>query len=145
MSRTDLQTYLVELLMKQDQVSMAASVGSRVPFLDHKFVEYAVALPAALKLRGWQTKAILRDAVRDLIPAPIRTRRKMGFPVPVGDWLRSEFSPLVDEFVIGPRASSRGLFNKEFLRGLADEHRGGVPHGAVPNAQPSSLLTQVRS
>src|SRR5205823_4407610 len=68
MTRTDLQTYLVELLMKQDQMSMAASVESRVPFLDHKFVEYVVSLPAETKLRGWRTKAILREALRDLIP-----------------------------------------------------------------------------
>ena len=130
MTHTDLQTYLVELLMKQDQMSMAASVESRVPFLDHEFVEYVVALPATMKLRGWQTKAILRDAVRDLIPAQIRTRRKMGFPVPVGRWLQTRFSPLVDEFVTGARASRRALFNSEFVRALADEHRSGAaPHG----------------
>jgi asparagine synthase (glutamine-hydrolysing) len=130
MTHTDLQTYLVELLMKQDQMSMAASVESRVPFLDHKFVEHVVSLPAATKLRGWQTKAILREAVRDLIPRQIRTRRKMGFPVPVDSWFKGRFTPLVDEFVTGPRASSRALFNREFVREMAEEHRSGrVPHG----------------
>ncbi len=57
---TDLKTYLVELLMKQDQMSMAASIESRVPFLDHKLVEFAAALPARMKLRGFKTKWILR-------------------------------------------------------------------------------------
>jgi asparagine synthase (glutamine-hydrolysing) len=130
MAHTDLQTYLVELLMKQDQMSMAASVESRVPFLDHKFVEYVVSLPAEMKLRGWQTKAILREAVRDLIPPQIRTRRKMGFPVPVGPWLKERFAGLVDEFVMSPRALSRGLFNAGFVREISEEHRSGrVPHG----------------
>jgi asparagine synthase (glutamine-hydrolysing) len=130
LAQTDLQSYLVELLMKQDQMSMAASVESRVPFLDHEFVEYVVSLPAEMKLRGWQTKAILRDAVRDLIPPQIRTRRKMGFPVPVGRWLNERFAGLVDEFVTGPRASSRGLFNLDFVRDIAEEHRSGqASHG----------------
>ena len=130
MTHTDVQTYLVELLMKQDQMSMAASVESRVPFLDHKFVEYVISLPAATKLRGWQTKSILREAMRDLIPPQILTRRKMGFPVPVGSWLKSRFSPLIDEFVTGSRATGRRLFNAEFLKAMAEEHRSNrVPHG----------------
>src|SRR5881296_1015171 len=65
MSHTDLQTYLVELLMKQDQMSMAASIESRVPYLDHQFVENVAAIPGRFKLRGWQTKAVLRAALRD--------------------------------------------------------------------------------
>src|SRR5262245_7803276 len=88
MSQADLQTYLVELLMKQDQMSMAASIESRVPFLDDHLVEHVAALPGGLKLHGWRTKAVLREAVKDLIPPTILTRRKMGFPVPVGRWLR---------------------------------------------------------
>jgi len=130
MTHTDLQTYLVELLMKQDQMSMAASVESRVPFLDHKFVEYVVSLPAESKLRGWQTKLVLREALRDLIPAQIRTRRKMGFPVPVGSWLKNPFGSIVNEFVTGPRATGRTLFNPEVVRTMAEEHRSGrAPHG----------------
>ena len=131
MTRTDLQTYLVELLMKQDQMSMAASVESRVPFLDHELVEYVIGLPAASKVRGWQTKLILREALRDLVPQEILTRRKMGFPVPVGSWLRNEFGAIVDEFVTGPRATSRTLFADDYLQRLASEHRTGrAQHGA---------------
>ena len=66
---TDLKTYLVELLMKQDQMSMAASIESRVPFLDHKLVEFAATLPPRLKLRRLTTKWILREAVRYRAPA----------------------------------------------------------------------------
>jgi asparagine synthase (glutamine-hydrolysing) len=130
MSHADLQTYLVELLMKQDQMSMAASIESRVPYLDHEFVEHVVAIPGGFKLRGWQTKAVLREALRDLVPREILTRRKMGFPVPVGRWLRGPCWPVVQEFVLGPRALARGLFKPAFLRRLADEHRAGAwEHG----------------
>ena len=130
MSHADLQTYLVELLMKQDQMSMAASVESRVPYLDHEFVEHVTAIPGRFKLRGWQTKAVLRAALRDLVPREILTRRKMGFPVPVGRWLRGPFWPVVREFVLGPRALHRGLFEPAFLRRLAEEHRTGTAeHG----------------
>ncbi len=130
MSHLDLQTYLHELLMKQDQMSMAASIESRVPFLDDQLVEHVAALPASLKLRGWQTKALLREAVRDLVPPEILSRRKMGFPVPVGRWLAAAFRPLVDEFVLGPRAAKRQLFNTNALGSLVAEHMAGVAaHG----------------
>ena len=130
MSHADLQTYLVELLMKQDQMSMAASIESRVPFLDDHLVDHVAALPGGLKLHGWQTKAVLREAVKDLVPPSILTRRKMGFPVPVGRWLGNAFRPIVDEFVLGGRAQARKLFEPAALRRLVDEHRAGwAPHG----------------
>ena len=130
LSRADLGTYLQELLMKQDQMSMAASIESRVPFLDDQFVAYAVGLPHRAKLRGWQTKAVLRAAVRDLLPPAILSRRKMGFPVPFGRWLRGEFWPVVEEFVTGPRAAARGRFDRGAVAGLAAAHRAGAAdHG----------------
>jgi asparagine synthase (glutamine-hydrolysing) len=130
MSYADLQTYLVELLMKQDQMSMAASIESRVPYLDHELVERIVAMPADLKLRGWRTKAVLREALRDLVPAPILSRRKMGFPVPVGGWLRERFWPMVEEFVLGSRALGRGLFDPTAVTRLAIDHCAGTAdHG----------------
>jgi asparagine synthase (glutamine-hydrolysing) len=130
MSAVDLQTYLVELLMKQDQMSMAASIESRVPFLDHLLVEHVVRLPERLKLRGWQTKAVLRQALRDVVPHAILTRRKMGFPVPVGQWLHGAFWPLVEDLVLNGRAMDRGLFDASALRALAHEHRAGhANHG----------------
>jgi asparagine synthase (glutamine-hydrolysing) len=130
MSHADLQTYLVELLMKQDQMSMAASIESRVPFLDHDLVERVAALPTRLKLRGWRTKAVLRSALADVVPPAILTRRKMGFPVPLGTWLRGEFSSVVDDLVLGPRARARELFDEAALRRLLAEHRAGAAnHG----------------
>ncbi len=130
MSHADLQTYLVELLMKQDQMSMAASLESRVPFLEHELVERVAAMPSCYKLRGLTTKAVLREALGDLVPPAIRRRRKMGFPVPLGRWLREAHWPQVEELVISERALSRGHFRPEAVSRLAREHREGVvDHG----------------
>jgi asparagine synthase (glutamine-hydrolysing) len=130
LGRLDLQTYLHELLMKQDQMSMAASIESRVPFLDDELVELVTGMPAHVKVRGWQSKAILRAAAGDLVPAAILQRPKMGFPVPVGRWLRSRFQPLIREFVLGPRPQSRRLFNHTSLRQMVNEHTSGrAAHG----------------
>lgn len=123
MSYADMQTYLVELLMKQDQMSMAASLESRVPFLDHQLVEYVAAMPARYKLRGWTTKAVLREAFEGKVPAAILKRRKMGFPTPVAAWLRGPYSKLLDEYVLSERALSRGPFEPDFVRGLVRAHR----------------------
>ena len=104
----DLKTYLHELLMKQDQMSMAASIESRVPFLDHKLVEFAAQLPVRMKLRGLATKYILRRSMRNRLPEAILTRKKMGFPVPIGSWFRGQFSGIIDEYVLGqPRNRAR--------------------------------------
>jgi asparagine synthase (glutamine-hydrolysing) len=130
MSRADIETYLVELLMKQDQMSMAASIESRVPFLDHELVEYVAAMPARHKLRGLTTKAVLREVFRPLVPAAILERSKMGFPTPISGWLRDAFRPLVDEFVLSPRALDRGWFSPAAVRQLVAENRAGIDnHG----------------
>jgi len=130
MSRADLQTYLVELLTKQDRMSMAASIESRVPFLDHELVEHVVALPERFKVRGWTTKAVLRRALEGRVPREILQRKKMGFPVPFADWLRGPLRLLLDELVVSPRALDRGLFEPDVLRHLAGEHRAGIAdHG----------------
>jgi len=130
MSHADLQTYLVELLMKQDQMSMAASLESRVPFLDHLLVEQVAAIPGHLRMHGGVTKSLMRDAVRDIVPPEIMKRRKMGFPVPIGRWLRGPFWWLVEEFVLGHRARMREHFCTAQLGALAQAHRAGrADHG----------------
>lgn len=121
----DLHGYLQELLMKQDQMSMAASIESRVPFLDHELVEFAAALPDRMKLRGRSTKYILREAFSELVPERILNRGKAGFPVPLGTWLRGPYRHVVDEYVLHPRVRERGLFDPESLRLLVAEHDSG--------------------
>jgi asparagine synthase (glutamine-hydrolysing) len=122
----DTKTYLHELLMKQDQMSMAASIESRVPFLDHKLVEFTARLPEHLKLRGKTTKYILRKSMAGVLPEAILNRPKMGFPVPVDRWLRSSHRGLIDEYVLGERAVARNIFRREAMEQLVAEHQSGV-------------------
>jgi asparagine synthase (glutamine-hydrolysing) len=121
----DIKTYLHELLMKQDQMSMAASIESRVPFLDHRLVEFAAGLPTRLKLRGFTTKRILRQSMKGVLPPSILGRAKMGFPVPVGSWFRGRWRGMVTDLVLGERASRRGIFDHEAVRRLVGEHLSG--------------------
>lgn len=126
MSYADIATHLVELLMKQDQMSMAASLESRVPYLDHQLVEQAMEIPGGQRLRGWQTKVVLRQALRDLVPPEILTRSKMGFPVPFGSWMRETFRSTLNEYVLSPRALDRKFFRPETLHRIVNEHRCGL-------------------
>ena len=124
----DTKTYLHELLMKQDQMSMAASIESRVPFLDHKLMEFSAQMPDNLKLRGKTTKFVLREAMKGILPEEILTRKKMGFPVPIGKWLRNEYKHLIDELVLSERALARGIFQADFVRNLVESHQQGENH-----------------
>ncbi|MCU0625049.1 MAG: asparagine synthase (glutamine-hydrolyzing) [Gemmatimonadaceae bacterium] len=124
----DTKTYLHELLMKQDQMSMAASIESRVPFLDHPLVEWVASLPDRMKLRGTTTKWILRQAMADKLPPEILARKKMGFPVPVGSWLRGPWRHLLDEFVTSPRTLDRGLFDRDAVQRFVRGHLAGENH-----------------
>ncbi len=126
---TDLKTYLVELLMKQDQMSMAASIESRVPFLDHHLVEYAAQLPPRMKLRGFTTKWILREAVRTLLPDTILTRRKMGFPVPFAEWMRGPSAVVARDVLLDSRARQRGVTDPAAVEALIDAHANGRANG----------------
>ena len=121
----DIKTYLHELLMKQDQMSMATSVESRVPFLDHKLVEFTCTLPERLKLRGGTTKYILREAMKGVLPEQILSRPKMGFPVPIASWFRGAYTSVIDEYVLSDRAISRGIFNADSVRQLVARHQSG--------------------
>jgi len=108
---------------------MAASVESRVPFLDHKLVEFTAQLPENMKLRrGWTTKYILRESMKGLLPEAILKRSKMGFPVPVGKWFRNEFRNVIDDYVLSERATRRGIFSPAYVSKLVAEHSAGVNH-----------------
>jgi asparagine synthase (glutamine-hydrolysing) len=121
----DQKTYLVELLMKQDQMSMAASIESRVPFLDHLLVEFAARIPDGLKIRGRTQKYILKEAVRDLLPRNIVHRKKMGFPTPLHQWL---LDPRAEPLYAALR-SRNGLLaaylDRRELEALIHRHRSG--------------------
>ena len=120
---TDIKTYLVELLMKQDQMSMAASIESRVPFLDHRLVEQAMRIPAKYLLDGLAGKMVLKRALEDILPRDILYRKKMGFPTPWARWLQGEQLNEVEQMLTSERSLARGLFRVETLRRIFAEHR----------------------
>jgi asparagine synthase (glutamine-hydrolysing) len=129
MSAADLQTYLVELLMKQDQMSMAASIESRVPFLDHQLVEFAATLPDRWKLSGWTTKRVLRESMKGLLPASILNRPKMGFPVPFAQWTRGPWNDMVRDVLLDRRSRERGLIDPDAVDRLLRQHADGRTEG----------------
>jgi asparagine synthase (glutamine-hydrolysing) len=122
---TDIKTYLVELLMKQDQMSMAASVESRVPFLDHRLVEFTASIPAKYSTQGMAGKFILKAAVEDLLPKSIVYRQKMGFPTPWAYWLAGSFLDSLQRLLLEPRTLDRGLFRADTIKRLFAEHTAG--------------------
>jgi asparagine synthase (glutamine-hydrolysing) len=122
----DKKTYLIELLMKQDQMSMAASIESRVPFLDHEFVEFAGTIPPHLKRKGGSAKHVLKAAVADLLPTAIIHRKKMGFPTPLKSWLPEPASAPLYDFLLDREGLIAQELNLEFTRDLIARHRGGV-------------------
>ncbi len=122
---TDIKTYLVELLMKQDQMSMAASVESRVPFLDHGLVEFTARIPSKHSIDGMAGKSILKAAVKDLLPSSIVYRKKMGFPTPWAYWLEGTTMDHIQEQLTEPRTLERGLFRPEAINRIIAEHRAG--------------------
>ncbi|MGA9901441.1 MAG: asparagine synthase (glutamine-hydrolyzing) [Terriglobales bacterium] len=120
---TDIKTYLVELLMKQDNMSMAASIESRVPFLDHVLVEFATRIPLEVQIQGLAGKRILKKAVEDLLPHSILYRTKLGFPTPWTGWLAGPRLESIREMLLEPRSLNRGYFRREAIEKLFDEHR----------------------
>ena len=121
----DVQTYLPDdLLVKMDIATMAHSLEARSPLLDPAMMELAAALPIGVKLDGGTTKRIFKQAVRDWLPDGIVDRSKMGFRIPVDDWLR-RLPQLSEDILLDPGALDRGLFREERLRTIVSEHLDG--------------------
>ncbi|MDE2262985.1 MAG: asparagine synthase (glutamine-hydrolyzing) [Gammaproteobacteria bacterium] len=122
----DTKTWLVDdLLIKADRMSMASSIELRVPFLDHRLVECAATIPSKYKVRGIQTKCVLREAVRGRLPARILRRRKRGFPTPLKVMFGGELFDYAHDLLLSDRARSRGYFAPERVRALLFDHRAG--------------------
>jgi len=122
----DQKTYLAELLMKQDQMSMATSIESRVPLLDHTFVEFAARVPEHMKLRGTTGKYILKKAVEDLLPHDILYRKKMGFPTPVREWLMHPKAASLFEILRQKDGLIQSCLDRRAVDELLDRHQRGV-------------------
>jgi asparagine synthase (glutamine-hydrolysing) len=112
---SQLKTYLIALLMKQDKMSMAASIETRVPYLDHDLVEYAFSLGDSAKIRGRTGKYVLRQASEGLLPREIIHRPKQGFPVPVAHWFRAPGNPFI-EILLDPESLRDGLLDGAYVR-----------------------------
>jgi asparagine synthase (glutamine-hydrolysing) len=126
MTCQDLTSYLPDCLMaKVDIASMANSLEVRCPLLDHTLVEFAAAIPSALKRDGSGGKVILRQAVRDLLPPGIADRPKTGFGVPLAAWFRTELAGLLRETLLSDRSRRRGLFVPAFLARMVNEQVSG--------------------
>lgn len=121
----DQKTYLVQLLMKQDRMSMSASIESRVPLLDHELVEFASTIPDGLKIRGNVQKYIFKKAVEDLLPKEIVYRKKMGFPTPLRAWLRDERAKPIFTALLDRNSFLSGLIEQAPVEKLIQLHLAG--------------------
>lgn len=119
-----------DCLTKVDRMTMAWSLEARVPLLDHDLVEFMAAVPPHWKLRGLTSKHLLREAVRELLPTSLLRKRKQGFSVPVGPWLRGPLYGAACDLLLDARARQRGWLRPEAVRRLLEEHRTGrADHG----------------
>jgi asparagine synthase (glutamine-hydrolysing) len=113
------------LLERGDRMTMAASIESRVPFLDHQLADYVSSLPDHYRVRGLRTKWILREAGRQLIPARILERPKVGFRVPVNEWFRGDMRDYLMEHLASASSMTRGYYDAGALSRLLTEHLNG--------------------
>ena len=124
---TDMETYLPDdELRKGDRLSMWHSLEVRVPFLDHKLVEFVATIPSHLKLKGWEKKHILIKSLEGLLPQSILNRRKQGFSIPLNHWLRGPLRDLLRSHLAASAIREMGLFNPMAIDRLLDEHDRGV-------------------
>jgi len=122
----DIHTYLPDdILTKVDRMSMAVSLESRVPLLDHRLMEFVATIPSSLKHREGTGKYILKRAMSTRLPAEILTRRKMGFGVPLGAWFRKELRDMAHDVLLAPRTRQRGIFKPSWVEGLLRTHEAG--------------------
>jgi asparagine synthase (glutamine-hydrolysing) len=123
----DSKTWLPDdLLVKADKITMANSLELRVPLLDHVVLEFAASLPVEFKVRGRETKRILKAAFAKSLPEEILKRKKAGFPVPYESWLRGELKKQVADVLLSERSLARGYFQKaEVSRLLETNFRDG--------------------
>jgi asparagine synthase (glutamine-hydrolysing) len=113
------------LLMRVDKMTMAASVEARVPYLDHKLVEFAMSIPSTLKYHKGETKYILKRALTGVISNRVLRREKKGFGVPLEEWMRGPFGRFVEEKIMNSSLRQRDLLDYEFVNHLIREHQAG--------------------
>lgn len=126
MMALDTLSYLPDdILVKVDRAAMAASLETRVPFLDHNVIEFAWSLPLEMKIRNGQGKWILRELLKRYIPKEMIDRPKMGFGIPLDSWLRGPLRPWAEELLDESRLRREGIFKTEVIRRKWLEHLSG--------------------
>jgi asparagine synthase (glutamine-hydrolysing) len=123
----DVNHYLPDcLLVKVDIATMAHGLEGRSPFLDHVLMEFAATLPTQLKRQGTNGKIVLRRAARQLLPAEVLDRKKMGFGVPLDQWFRTDLREMSGDLILSESVARRGLFDYSFVRRMLDQHVAGT-------------------
>jgi asparagine synthase (glutamine-hydrolysing) len=126
MIRSDFSAYLPgDLLVKVDIATMANSLELRSPLLDVNVVEWGVSLPRKYKIKGFETKHILKDVARSLVPAELIDRPKMGFGIPRAEWLRTEMKEMLIDTLTDVTATQRGWFNSNEVKNVISSHMTG--------------------
>lgn len=122
----DMKMYLQnDILVKVDRASMANSLEVRVPFLDHRIVEYAFNMPLHYKLNLFKTKYILKKAITTHIPDKIINRQKKGFGIPVAKWIKENFNTIITNILNKKEIKNDGILNYLYIQDLLDEHISG--------------------
>jgi asparagine synthase (glutamine-hydrolysing) len=119
MTNFDLKTLLPALLQVEDRTSMSVSLESRVPILDHRIAELVTTMPPAVRFQGGDSKRVFREAVAGHLPnAVVQRRDKMGFPVPLTEWLRGPIHEFVTDTLLSSRARARGIYKIDGVQQL---------------------------
>ncbi len=127
MTQFDLKTLLPALLQVEDRTSMSVSLESRVPLLDHRIADLITRMPPSIRFQGGDTKRVFREAVRQLLPKIVLERKdKMGFPVPLAEWVRGPLRDFVADHLLSDRARQRGIYDMSAVEGLVNAER---PYG----------------
>ncbi|MCC6862081.1 MAG: asparagine synthase (glutamine-hydrolyzing) [Bryobacterales bacterium] len=120
----DLQTLLPALLHVEDRTSMSVSLESRVPLLDHRIADLVTRMPPTIRFKGGDTKRVFREAVRQLLPEAVFSRRdKMGFPVPLTEWMRGPLRDFVGDILLSRRSRQRGVFRPGAVEKLIEKEK----------------------
>ena len=129
---TDLKTYLPgDILVKVDRMSMANSLEVRAPILDHNVIEFAASIPPHLKYNRGEKKYILKQTFKQILPQETMYRKKMGFSVPLADWLRGELKAVVHSSIFAPNASVAQFFDTVEIQNLWNLHQVGTRNYAT--------------
>jgi len=124
MTYFDMKTLLPALLQVEDRVSMAVSLESRVPLLDHRIVELIASIPPTMKFKGGELRYIYRKSVKNIIPREILERKdKMGFPVPLQEWFKGDLKDYVRDILLSEQAKKRGIFRMEKVERLIEQEK----------------------